>query len=125
MKNAVLQQLDLVEQQFNEVSALLAAGNADQLEAASAALQALAVEMLQAMGGNARKHLRTPEVVQRIREVSAGIGLLRDNLGRRSALVNQALAIVIPVEAGSTYTPGAGVYGKPAPQSGAFKYLAA
>lgn len=125
MKNAVLQQLDLVEQKFNEVSALLAAGDSVQLEAASAALQAMAVEMLQALNGNGRKNLRTPEVVQRIREVSTGLGLLRDNLARRSALVHQALSIVVPTHANSTYAPPSNIYGQPVKQSGAFKYLAA
>ena len=125
MKNAVLQQLDLVEQKFNEVSALLASGDSEQLEVASAVLQAMAVEMMQAMSSHGRKPLRSPEVVRRIREVSIGIGLLRDNLARRSALVNQALSIVVPTHAKSTYAPASSLYGQPVQQSGAFKYLAA
>jgi len=126
MKNAVLQQLDLVEQKFNEVSALLSAGDTTRMEAGSAALQALAVELMQALTTpKGRQHLRTPEVVARIREVSAGIGLLRDNLARRSALVQQALSIVVPVEGKSTYAAPASLYGQPVQQSGIVKYLAA
>lgn len=129
MKNTALSSLDLVEQQFNEVSVLLASGDAVALEQASASLQALAVELMQALKASQRKELRAPEVVARIRTLSAGVGTLRDNLARRSALVHQALRIVVPQEAKSTYSAGGQgfgqIYGQPVQQSGAFKVLAA
>ena len=39
MNNAMIKQLDLVEQQFNQVAAFLASGQAPQVETASQALQ--------------------------------------------------------------------------------------
>ena len=45
MNNATIKQLDLVEQQFNQVAAFLASGQAPQLEIASQSMHALTVEL--------------------------------------------------------------------------------
>jgi len=116
--------LDLVEQQFNEVSAVLAQGNAVQLEAASTALQRLAsdlVELLRTASGDAAMR---SAIVQRIKALSEGATMLRTQLHRQAALVEQTLKVVMPSGPASTYADG-GPYGSAMRQSGAFKVLAA
>ena len=45
MTNATIKQLDLVEQQFNQVAAFLAGGDAPQLQTAAATLHALSLDL--------------------------------------------------------------------------------
>lgn len=119
-----LNHLDLVEQQFNEVSAVLAEVDPTQLVVASAALQRLAselVDLLRTAHGDEAMRLT---VVQRLKALSQGTTLLRSQLHRQAALVEQALKVVMPVGPVSTYAEG-GPYGAAMRQSGAFKVLAA
>jgi len=123
-KIPLLDHLDLVEQQFNEVSAVLAQGNATQLEVASVALQRLAsdlVELLRTASGDTA--LRSA-IVQRIKALSEGTTVLRTQLHRQAALVEQTLKVVMPSGPASTYADG-GPYGSAMRQSGTFKVLAA
>lgn len=124
-QNSFLTHLDLVEQQFNEVSVVLAEVNPTQLEVASAALQRLAsdlVELLRTAQGDEAMRLT---VVQRLQALSQGTMLLRSQLHRQAALVEQALKVVMPGGGPvSTYADG-GPYGSAVRQSGAFKVLAA
>ncbi|MDE2418576.1 MAG: hypothetical protein KGN32_12300 [Burkholderiales bacterium] len=121
---AFLDHLDLVEQQFNEVAVVLAESNPARLEMASAALHRLASELVEllrtAHGGEAVRRA----TVQRLKALSQGTLLLRSQLHRRVALVEQALKVVMPSEPVSTYSDG-GPYGSAMRQSGAFKVLAA
>jgi hypothetical protein len=119
-----LDHLDLVEQQFNEVSVVLAEVNPGQLAVASAALQRLAsdlVELLRTAQGDEAMRLA---VVRRLKALSQGTMLLRSQLHRQAALVEQALKVVMPSGPESTYADG-GPYGSAVRQSGAFKVLAA
>ena len=119
-----LNHLDLVEQQFNEVSAVLAEVDPTQLVVASAALQRLAselVDLLRTAHGDEAMRLT---VVQRLKALSQGTTLLRSQLHRQAALVEQALKVVMPGGPVSTYADG-GPYGSAMRQSGAFKVLAA
>ena len=123
-KTPLVEHLDLVEQQFNEVAAVLAQGNATQLEFASAVLQKLAsdlVELLRTASGDAA--MRTA-VVQRVKALAEGTALLRTQLHRQAALVEQTLKVVMPSGQASTYADG-GPYGSAMRQSGAFKVFAA
>lgn len=123
-KIPLVDHLDLVEQQFNEVSVVLAQGNAIQLEAVSVKLQRLAsdlVELLRTASGDAA--MRTA-IVQRVKALAEGTALLRTQLHRRAALVEQTLKVVMPSGPTSTYAEG-GPYGSAMRQSGAFKVLAA
>ena len=126
MNNAMINQLDLVEQQFNQVAAFLASGQAPQLETASQALHALSVELARLLqvqesaSAAGKKALR-----QRVVAIASGLQMLRDNLSRQAAYNQQALQVVVPTRPKSTYGGGSSVYGTVAPQGGVQKYLAA
>ena len=117
-------QLTLVEHQFNEISAILLDGNPLALELASAEFQQLSVVLVQLLDRIDRNTLKQGALTQRLKQLTEGVSVLRAALLRRAALVDQALKIVVPVDARSTYSEG-GPYGAVARQTGAFKYLAA
>jgi hypothetical protein len=117
-------QLTRIEQQFNEISAILLDGNPHALESASSEFQQLSVVLIQMLNRIDRNTLKQAAITQRLKHLTEGVSVLRANLLRRSALVDQALKIVVPVDASSTYSEG-GPYGAVARQTGAFKYLAA
>jgi hypothetical protein len=125
MTHTLQSQLDLVEQQFNEVAAILAADDAGNMASASEALQSLAVELVQLIGP--ATHLRAAPAadIERIKALSTGMRLLCDNLSRRAAYVNQALKIVVPTPAKSTYSSPRSPFGGVIQQSGEFNVLAA
>ena len=116
---------DLVERQFNEVAAILASDHTESMASASTALQALAVELVQLIGPVERLRSAPAVEVERIRALSSGLSLLRDNLSRRTAYVNQALQIVVPTAAKSTYSGANSPFSAVIQQSGQFKVLAA
>ena len=124
MQDAVMTQLDLAEQQFNQVAAFLASGDAPRLETASEVLQSISLQLaklLQApVSPTAKKVVR-----QRVKIMAQSLQMLRDNLSRQAAYTQQALAIVVPTPPKSTYSGGNSVYGSVARQSGQFKVLAA
>lgn len=123
--DSIREQLDLVERQFNEVAAFLASGDAAGLESASAALQALSIDLIGMVNRMGRQTSSSPEVVARLRSISEGMVNLRDNMARRSALVSQALSVVVPTAPKPTYSPVSGPFGSAMLHSGAFKVLAA
>ena len=125
MQHPALHQLDLVEQQFNQVAAFLAAADAPHLQAATAMLQTLSVELgrLVSLPGNAR--VPQADMRQRVLSMAKGLQMLRDNLSRQAAMNQAALKVVVPTPPKSTYSGGTSVYGSVARQSGAFNVLAA
>jgi hypothetical protein len=126
MNNAMIKQFDLVEQQFNQVAAFLASGQAPQLETASQALQALSVELARLLPLPATASLASQKVLrQRVLAMASGLQILRDNLSRQAAFTHQALQVVVPTPTKSTYGGGSSVYGTVARQGGVQKYLAA
>jgi hypothetical protein len=125
MKHSLENHLDLVEQKFNEVAVVLASGDAQGLAQASAALQALAVEMAELLTPLPRLRAAPAAQLLRIRALSDGMVVLRDNLARRAAYVNQALKVVVPTPAKSTYGHSSSPFGGVVQQSGQFKVLAA
>jgi hypothetical protein len=126
MNNATIKQLDLVEQQFNQVAAFLASGQAPQLEIASQALQALAVELARLLQAQSAASPAGQKVLrQRVVTLAAGLQMLRDNLSRQAAFNQQALQVVVPTLPKSTYGGGSSVYGTVVRQGGVHKYLAA
>jgi hypothetical protein len=66
-----------------------------------------------------------PELRRRVAAMAKGLQMLRDNLSRQAAVNLQALKVVVPTAAKSTYSGGTSVYGAVARQSGAFNVLAA
>ncbi len=126
MTNATIKQLDLVEQQFNQVAAFLASGQAPQLETASQALHALSVELARLLQSQEKASAASRKVLrQRIVALASGLQMLRDNLSRQAAFNQQALQVVVPTPTKSTYGGGSSVYGTVAPQGGVQRYLAA
>lgn len=125
MQNPTLNQLDLVEQQFNQVAAFLASGDAPHVQIASAQLQTLSLELVRLLqqpqaNPQAKKALR-----QRVTAMVTGLQVLRDNLSRQAAYTQQALQVVVPTAPGSTYSGGSAVYGTVGRQVGVHKFLAA
>jgi hypothetical protein len=113
-----------VEQQFGALSVVLAQGDAAALAAASLGLQNLLTDWaqwLQASGA----HLTEPAMRTRIGVLVKGMQVLRQELSRRAAYVDQALRVVLPTPAASTYAAPRSTYGTVVPQSGAFRVLAA
>jgi hypothetical protein len=126
MNNAMIKQLDLVEQQFNQVAAFLASGQAPQLETASQALQALTMELARLLPATVAASPASQKALrQRVVALASGLQMLRDNLSRQAAYNQQALQVVVPTPAKSTYGGGSSVYGTVARQGGVQKYLAA
>ena len=125
MTDSLQSHLDLVEQQFNQVAAVLARTASGPLEESSARLQALAVELVELIGPAERLRSAPAADIERIKALAAGMQLLRDNLSRRAAYVNQALQIVVPTPAKSTYSSAGSPFGAVTQQSGQFKVLAA
>lgn len=121
-------QLDLVEQQFSQVAAFLARGDATALQGASATLQSHSAELsrlLQAKTPNAVSPAIRRALRLRLRTLAAGLQSVRDNLSRQAAFNQQALSVVLPTPAKSTYAGGSPVYGAVARQVGVHKFLAA
>jgi hypothetical protein len=124
MQNS-LKTLDLVEQKFNEVASFLVSGDAVSMEVATLALRDLALELSRLLPIAART-ARTGKVYRlRLKKLAGGVQILRENLSRRAAFVDQAVRVLVPTSAPATYSSGGSVYGTAIHQSGAFKVLAA
>lgn len=118
-------QLDLLEAQFQELGGSLIAGNPELLQAAGARFQQLTVELIQMADQVGRIQLDSPSRARRIRALSSGLGILRENLLRQSAYVDHALAVVVPATQQKATYAGSRAYGSPIRQSGAFSVLSA
>lgn len=118
-------QLDRIEEQFNQLSAMLLDGDPVGVEAASEVLQSLAVEFLQMVQEVGRSGLLSDTRAARIQTLASVFPLLRGNVLRRSAFVDRALETIIPNAPQSAYAGPAKTYGSPMRQSGAFKVLSA
>ncbi|QTN30278.1 hypothetical protein HZ993_11020 [Rhodoferax sp. AJA081-3] len=126
MQNSSLDtQLDLLESQLNALSASLVEGRPDALQSGSAALQRLAVDLLQVTGGKGLAQFKQPRQRRRVQVLATGIANLRENLLRHMAYVDRALEIVVPATRDKATYAGSGAYGQPVRQSGAFSVLAA
>ncbi len=116
--------LDLVEQQFNEVSAFVAECNSAQIAVASAALQRLLIDFVQLRETLGPQVKVPPGVVARLKALAEGTRVLRTQMHRQAAMVEQSLKVIMPSGPEATYTGGS-PYGSAMRQSGAFKVLAA
>lgn len=126
MPNASLDtQLELLEFQLNALSARLLAGSPDEWVSGSAALQRLAVDLIQMTGGKGLEQLRQPRQRRRVQVLATGMANLRENLLRQMAYVDRALEIVVPATRDKSTYAGSGAYSQPVRQSGAFSVLSA
>jgi hypothetical protein len=89
-------------------------------------LHALSVELARLLQSQEKASAASRKVLrQRIVALASGLQMLRDNLSRQAAFNQQALQVVVPTPAKSTYGGGSSVYGTVAPQGGVQRYLAA
>ena len=124
MQNPSTHPLDLVEKQFRQVAALLAAADANQLPAATQQLQNLSMELARQLPSLQASSQGVVGLQRRVQMLAQGMHMLRDNLSRQAAVNLQALQVVMPGPAKSTYD-GASVYGSVARQGSVHKYLVA
>jgi hypothetical protein len=114
------QQLARVEQQIGVVASALLSDDPAVLEAGTKNLQQVVTDMFRCheqllKSGKSPKHLTL-----RVKELSAALASVRDNLMRKSAFVDQTLQIVLPERQQSTYAPKSGPYGSAMRKSGKF-----
>jgi len=119
------QALDRVEQSLAAVAAILAAGDTDHVVQASAALQSVIVELAGLVAPGRGAPLKSKADIDRLKALARGMSLLRQTVLRRAAYVNQALAIVVPTSAASTYAGGGNPFSTMARQTGQFRVVAA
>jgi len=125
MTNPIEDHLDRAERCFASAAALLAQGDAPAFAQASGTLQAVVLELAEAVGDAQRMSGLDAAQRQRMGALAQGLGVLREGLLRRSAYVHQALQVVVPTPAPSTYGKASSPFGAMVPQSGQFKVLAA
>jgi hypothetical protein len=118
-------QLDLLEQQFNEVSSALIDGDPVLVQSSSAALQQLSVNFLQIVDELGRFSLAPSHLALRVKALALGMPTLHANLLRRSFYVDRALQLVVPATQTTTYSSSTSPYGGGVRQSGQFKVMSA
>jgi len=118
-------QLDFLESQCRDAQAGLLDKSPMAVQSSVAALQRLAVEFIQIVDEVGLVQCGSPSRIQRIRALSSGVATLRENLLRRLAYVERGLEIVVPATREKATYAGAGAYGRPVRQSGAFSVLSA
>jgi hypothetical protein len=117
--------LTAVELQFNAVSAALAGGEPTVLASASAALRLAAVDLSALLRGPGAMDLKNRNLKARVKKIATGLVAQRENLIRRTALVEMSLNAVLPVAPSATYGQTIGPYASVGRQSRVVKYLAA
>ncbi|QDL56105.1 hypothetical protein [Rhodoferax aquaticus] len=111
LNDPVSLQLDQLELQFSQASEALLSGSSDDIQLASVSLQKGAVELLQLVDELGRNRLDKLRHAERLHLLAAGISVLRENLLRRAAFVEQGLQILMPSAKRTTYSPVIGPYG--------------
>lgn len=119
------EQLNLLERQFNEVSAALRGGDIGLVQASCAGLQQLAVDFVQIADEVGRFHIASAPLAVRIRAIAEGLPALRANLFRRLTVVEQALQVVVPASQKATYAKTEGRFGTGFRPSGQLRSLSA
>jgi hypothetical protein len=97
--------LALIELQCQAVAAAVATGEPETLEASSLALRQTAVDfsaLMDSLGGAAHAG---PELRARLKKVALQLGMQRENLLRRSAVIERGLHALVPSTQKSTYAP--------------------
>ncbi len=107
------------------VSKALLAGDPAQIEATSRELQQAAIALAGLFQGPRSQRVTDPAFRQRLGRVLASLGMQREALLRRSAVVERSLHSIVPATRADTYAGSARSYGHNAKQSGAFKLLSA
>ncbi len=123
--NDALASLVAAENCASAVSKALLAGDPVRIETTSRDLQQAAIALTGLLQGPRSQRVSDPAVLQRLGRVLASLGMQREALLRRSAVVERSLHSIVPATRASTYAGSARSYGHNAKQSGAFKLLSA
>ena len=123
--NDALASLVAAEHCAHAVSQALLAGDPAHIEASSRELQQAALALSDLLQGARGQRTHEPAFRQRLGGVLTSLGMQREALLRRSAVVERALHSIVPATRPSTYAGSARSYGHNAKQSGAFKLLSA
>lgn len=97
--------LALMELQCQAVAAAVASGEPTGLESASQALRQTAVDFsifMESLGGAVQAG---PELRARLKRLASNLGIQRENLLRRSAVIERGLHALVPSTQKSTYAP--------------------
>ncbi len=100
--------LSQIEMQCESVAAAVATGEPQLLEAASNALQQAALgfaSLMERLGGAQQAG---PELQARLKKLAVQLNIQRENLIRRSVVVERALHAMVPATRKSTYAAPAG-----------------
>lgn len=100
--------LVLLEHQCQEVAAAVLSGEPETLTQASEALRQAALDFSALMGQLGGGQASSPEVRKRLRTVAVQLQVQRQNLLRRSVVVERALHTLLPETRKSTYGPQGG-----------------
>lgn len=97
--------LFLIELQCDAVAAAVATGEPHALESASQALRQAASDFAAFMEQMGRPQQAIPELLARLKKLAGLLSIQRENLIRRSVMVESALNALVPATSKSTYAP--------------------
>jgi len=100
--------LSLIELQCEAVAAAVATGEPQMLENASNALQQAALDFSGLMDRLDGAQQAGPELRARLKKLAVQLNIQRENLIRRSVVVERALHAMVPATRKSTYAAPAG-----------------
>ena len=123
--NDALASLVAAENCASAVSKALLAGDPAHIEVTSRELQQAALALSDMLQGPRGKRANDQDFRRRLGRVLASLGMQREALLRRSAVIERSLHSIVPATRASTYAGSARSYGHNARQSGAFKLLSA
>ena len=105
--------LALIELQCQAVAAAVASGEPQDLDAASQGLRQAALDFSAFMERTGAAAHAGPQLRVRLKKIATQIGMQRENLLRRSALIERGLNALLPSTQKTTYAPGgrASMYG--------------
>lgn len=115
---------DALEAHFNQLASAVAQGDAAALPALAEQVQQLAVNLNDVWQEWQQQSVQNEAMTQRLKSLAEGLRLVRTNLLRRTALVEQALKLIIPASVDPTYA-GGGAYGAGPRPSGRFGVISA
>lgn len=121
----LLHALSELEQQLSRITEAVNLGEAQALEASSAALRQSALTLLAAIDNTGADGLHVALARRRLKQLAVSLAIQRAGLMRRAALVEQTLQAMVPGALSPTYAPVPSPYGSVRKQTGAFSSLAA
>lgn len=123
---AISAALAALEQHVHDINASLVQGDAPSLLRAAESLRQGAVRLGELLQSLTPQQRHSRQLKLQLSELAANLAMGRDNLARRSVLVERTLQTLVPAVRNNTYAPAsAGPYGNVARPSGSFKSLAA